>query len=784
MARAAIFWEGLLTRLWRGVTILMMFAGLALLGLWAWLPGILHVVLLALFVIAIPVVLWRDLRGVRWPDEEVALRRLEQKSGFDHRPLLAVEDDFAGDPRDEQSQLLFEMHRQRMAERIRAIRIGRPLSDVSSFDHYAVRSIAVLVLAIGLFAGWSNARANLMAVLSPDFSSSAALGEAGQLTLWITPPAYTGIPPLWMDALGEADSEMPIAIPAGSELVAQVRGGSEAPVLSVDAVALEFEPAGLGSYQVVHVFEQGSNFAIKQAGHEIASWSIEVIPDGVPLITLTEEPTETLRTSLRLDVLANDDYGIAGIQGTIKRTDIESDETLDLSVPIAHVGIREMQAPIFYNYMAHPWAGMDVSLVLTATDVVGQETRSQEYFFTLPERFFLNPVARSLNDQRKLLVQNPNFHEMTGIMLEALTLNPDAYLGDSSVHLALVSGAKRLFYDHDAAEARDAVVELMWDTALAVEEGPLAFAEERVRDLQERLLQALSEGASAEEIDRLLEELRLAMDDYMRALSNRLRTDPGDLFDPTDALKAVGSRELTDLVDQIRELVRTGSTEQAQTLLTRLQEIMENVSVGNLSDLTGSMSAQAAEVIHTIRQLMTNQQELLDDTFRMLRENEAGEFETEPQAETQGDIQGVLKDLMARMEEFGFGTVREFSRADRSMGRAVRQLDSDRPSQAVDHQTEAIEYLRAGADALMEEMMEQAGEEVAGDGSGYFGAPRDPMGRHLGGQGDADTTEFALPDKGAIIRAREILDELYKRAGELYRPLDEQEYLQRLLRRF
>ena len=54
LARAAIFWEGLLTRLWRGVTILMMFAGLALLGLWAWLPGILHVVLLALFVIAIP----------------------------------------------------------------------------------------------------------------------------------------------------------------------------------------------------------------------------------------------------------------------------------------------------------------------------------------------------------------------------------------------------------------------------------------------------------------------------------------------------------------------------------------------------------------------------------------------------------------------------------------------------------------------------------------------------------------------------------------------------------
>ena len=132
----------------------------------------------------------------------------------------------------------------------------------------------------------------------------------------------------------------------------------------------------------------------------------------------------------------------------------------------------------------------------------------------------------------------------------------------------------------------DAVTRLMWETALSVEEGPLAFAEQRVRELQQRILQALAEGAPDAEIERLLAELRNAMDDYMRALSNRLRSDPGELFDPTEALKAVGSRELTDLVDRISELLRTGSREHAQSLLTRLQEIMENISVGNLSDLT------------------------------------------------------------------------------------------------------------------------------------------------------------------------------------------------------
>ena len=211
---------------------------------------------------------------------------------------------------------------------------------------------------------------------------------------------------------------------------------------------------------------------------------------------------------------------------------------------------------------------------------------------------------------------------------------------------------------------------------------------------------------------------------------------------------------------------------------------MENISVGNLSDLAGAIGARAAEVIQTIRQLMTDQQGLLDDTFGLLREDETGEFDTGEQARSQERIRAVLRNLMERMEEFGFGTVREFSRSDRSMGRAARQLDADRPGQAVDHQTEAIEHLRAGADTLMREMIDLAGEDVAGDGRNFFAAPRDPMGRRLGGDGDTDTTDFSLPDKGAIVRAREILDELYKRAGEQHRPADERAYLRRLLRRF
>ncbi len=782
MSQAALAWEDLWPRLWRSVALIAAFVGLSLLGLWIWLPGWLHIVFLAGFVLALPWFLWRDLPGWRIPGEADALRRLELKSGFDHRPLTALDDNYAGDRRDTASQVLWEAHRRRVRQAIRRLKVGWPTSRVAHRDGFAVRGAAFLVLAAGIVVGWQHAGPNIAAAFRPDFSRALAASAVGELTLWVTPPAYTGTPPLWLDVATAADIDQPIVIPAGSELVAQIRGGAGVPELLIDETVSPFEEAGSTSFQITTILETGSRLTFQQGGNELAAWPITVVPDLPPVVGLTEEPSETLRTTLRLDVAAEDDYGIANVHARIARVD-QPGEVMELPVPIAQSGVREAKGPSFYDLTPHPWAGLDVSLQLFATDITGQTGESEIYTFTLPQRYFYHQVAREISDRRRDFVLDPSLRLETADALARLTLDPEAYLGDVAVHLSLITASNRLVLD-DSDAAREAIIQQMWDTALAVEEGPLAFAERRVRDLQQQLIEALADGATDQEIVELIDALREAMEDYMRALSNRLRTDPGQLFDPTDALKAVGSRELTDLVDQLRELVRTGSRDAAQTLLSRMQEIMENISVGNLSDLTGAVSAQAAEVLHTIRQLMTGQQELLDETFRMLREQDGDTYDSSGEFATQSQLQNSLQELMTRMQEFGFGTSREFQRADRSMGRSARQLENDRPGQAVDHQTEAIEQLRSGADALMESLIQQSGEDVAGNGQNFFGAPRDPMGRHLGGDGGEDTGDFQLPDHGAIVRAREILDELYKRASEQHRPADEQQYLERLLRRF
>ena len=61
---------------------------------------------------------------------------------------------------------------------------------------------------------------------------------------------------------------------------------------------------------------------------------------------------------------------------------------------------------------------------------------------------------------------------------------------------------------------------------------------------------------------------------------------------------------------------------------------------------------------------------------------------------------------------------------------------------------------------------------------------RDPLGRPLPGFGRADTNDVRIPENSDLQRAREILDELRRRAGEFNRPQLELDYIDRLLRRF
>jgi hypothetical protein len=81
-------------------------------------------------------------------------------------------------------------------------------------------------------------------------------------------------------------------------------------------------------------------------------------------------------------------------------------------------------------------------------------------------------------------------------------------------------------------------------------------------------------------------------------------------------------------------------------------------------------------------------------------------------------------------------------------------------------------------------MMAQNGQQP-GQGEQQQGQQKfDPLGRPLDQNGSMAGGIVKLPDQSDLARAREILEELRRRAGEASRAQQELEYIERLLKQF
>jgi hypothetical protein len=410
----------------------------------------------------------------------------------------------------------------------------------------------------------------------------------------------------------------------------------------------------------------------------------------------------------------------------------------------------------------------------------------------LPERIFNHPVARAIIEQRKLLTQDPSKRGRVARALDALSARPEHFFDDTVVFMALRSARWRLVHDQEATAIAE-IQQLLWDTALRIEDGNLSLAERDLRAAQQALMEALANDAPDAELERLMDALQEAMDRFLQALAERAleQAERGELQELDPNMLTLESEDLRRLMEQARELARSGAREAARQLLAQLQEMLENLRAGLMmaNPRSGENSPQGA--LRDLGELMRRQQQLLDQTFRDSRRAQG----TRPEggdpamAGRQESLRRRLGELMRRLGE-GQGQIPDpLGRAERSMLEARRALQQGRPGSAVGPQTNALEEMRAGAQAMIEQMMEQMGAARDGrDGRGRFGPlNQDPLGRAFSDDerdGGITGGDVEIPDKAALERAREILNELYRRAGQSRRPKPELEYIDRLLRRF
>ncbi len=766
---------------------------LALLDLLPLLPGWLHAVLLASFAVGLLIAGWHAVVRLRWPGETDARRRLESDSGLGHRPLTAAEDELVAGNRDPASVALWQAHKRRVLARLAALRVKPPRPVLAAADPLALRSAVALLLVAGLVVGAADWRGRLDEALRPQLGAVAQV-LSPSLDVWINPPPYTRHPPLFLTA--EDGRDGPVPVPTGSELLVQVQGGHGEPSLRVGTHQVAFEPASLGAFRGSLVIDEGSEIAVEQGADRLGAWPIEVIPDLVPAVDFLAPPGQTERAVLNLRYDASDDYGVSALTARVQRIDNPDIEPLELELPLASGDLRNVEGSSYHDLSPHPWAGLAVEITLVARDAIGQEGTSEPARTVLPERIFNHPVARALVELRKQLTLDPNARYPVVRALSDLNERPAHFFDDIVVSLAIRSAERRLIHDR-SAEAIPEVQSLLWDTALRIEDGELAVAERDLRQIQEALMKALAEGASDEEIKRLMDELEQALERYLQALAEQLQQQLAQGLEPQplppDAQLLEGS-DLKDLIDRAREMAEGGARDQARELLARLQEMLENLRMGALGQMD-QQGQDAWEMMRDMDELRSRQQELLDRSHQRSQQGgqEGQQGQGERGSENQGDARSQdalrrdLGDLMRRLGDALGDIPRPLGRAEQSMRDARDALNREQPGDAIDPQSRALDQLQQGMEAMAERFMQQMGQ-TPGQGQGNVGMQpgegRDPLGRETGNHGIEAMEGVEIPDQMELRRSREILDELRRRRGEHSRPPVELDYLDRLLKQF
>jgi uncharacterized protein (TIGR02302 family) len=770
LARVSLFWERLWPALAPALGVCGVFAAAALFDAFALLSPAWHGFGLLLFALALGVALWRGLAGLGFPDRAQGLRRLERDSGLAHRPLTALEDRLSLKPADAAVERLWHAHLKRMRGSLNKLRLKPPEAGLSRHDPWAIRALIALPVIIGLVIAGGDAPTRLQKAFAPALAWPTA---PIKLDAWIAPPAYTGLAPIVL-ARGPAASrrEEPIAVPQGSVMLARLNGGRTPPSLILAGEAIPFASGGKDDYQISRPIDRDARVTIRQGGRVYGDWRIEVVADRVPEMALAAPPETTARASLAIALSARDDYGVTRLWAEFRRPGLGSsgaEPTLDLDLPLADAGARVIDDKVFLDLTAHKWAGLEVELQIAGEDALGQIGRSEPVASTLPARTFLHPIAKTLIEHRQKLGTDPGHREPAREALLALGENPEPFAGDVVVALALSVAAARLAYD-PSAPGLASVQDLLWQTALRIEEGTAGLAAGDLKSAEEALREALARKASTAEIAQLLQNLQEAWQRFLNELTAQAIAR-AQREGPLDALPGnwMAAEDLRDLLAHLRDLALSGSLEAARELLQALREIRENLNEARLARQTIEAAA-AARAWPELGHLMRRQQELFDRNFNRSSRG-AKPNALSKDALEQERLRGRLGQIVPGLGLQG-DIPQAFARADRAMRRASQALNQGRAEAAIQPQSEALEALRQGVAALQQRLNADA-----------FSKARDPLGR-LSGKAFDEGFSTKVPDAADMQRARMILEELFRRLGEKRRPKDELEYLERLLKRF
>ena len=337
---------------------------------------------------------------------------------------------------------------------------------------------------------------------------------------------------------------------------------------------------------------------------------------------------------------------------------------------------------------------------------------------------------------------------------------------------------------------RDDLAEELWQVSLMIEDGQLNSAKERFQRAQDRVAEAIRKGASPEEMQALMDEMRKALDDYMAEEAKKNPRDPKDETAPQQSGPSITQDQIQQMMDKIQQLMKDGKTAEAAEAMRQLQDLLNNMKVQQ-GDGQGQGQGPAGRAMKGLGDTLRDQQGLSDDAFRDMQNGQDGTQDGgKSLSERQQDLRKRLEamkdgtDLPGQNSEKGQAGRQKLDDAGRAMQDAEQALRDGDLSGALDQQAEAMDKMRQGLRDFGEALAQEQGQQ-SNSAEGQRTAEADPNGAidPLGRENSAriGSDKNLLQGQDVYRRAQELLDEIRKRSGEQSRSEGERGYLKRLL---
>jgi len=825
-SRHALLWEQLWPPVAATLVVLGLFLAASWAGLWISIPPLARIFGLAvfglLFAASLSPFLW-----LKPPRRAEALSRLDRESGIAHRPATAIDDRLANGSSDPVMDALWRAHRSAAERNEKRIRAPWPAPRLAWRDPYAIRALVLLSVIATFFVASGDHLRRIAAAF--DFSGIIA-PKIYRVDAWVTPPSYTGRAPLLLPGIRH-DQPPPkesaaFTVPAGSELVVRATGLSALDLAPQGGLAEQKAEGQPNSSERHFRIGASGSLTVKGLPGGAIVWPFNAVPDLPPKISFTQEPETSGRGTLTLNYKLEDDYGVASAEARISALPPEPGmlapralvppPEFPLTLPQAHT--RAGNGQTSRDISDHPWAGAIVNLQLAARDDAGSEGLSDTREVQLPERNFTKELALALVEQRRVLAQDANARDKVMLALVALMIAPDRFTADSGIYLGLRTAFARLRFAKNDADLVS-LLDYLWEMALQIEDGDLSDVDRELKAAQDALREALQRGASDEEIKRLMDNLRAALDKFMQALTEQLRRQDQAGDRPLDRnARVVRPQDLKNMLDRMENLAKNGNRDAARKMLDDMQAMLDSLSRSKQAQ--GNPEGEGNDPLDELGRMIQEQQRLRDKTYRQGRQQDGRQQngqqngqQGERNRRAYGDLKGNQQELRQKLEQMlealkrqgqrnggqpgqeenGEGSRGEaekqandaLGRAGKAMEDAEGALEGGDSEGAVDAQGRALQALRKGAQSLADAMQGE-GEGQGQPGGQQSGSTErtDPLGRPMRSREYGEDYTVKIPGEIDVQRARRVLEELRRRFSEPDRPREELDYLERLLRDF